>query len=496
MSIDRCTLTGHPRRRAVHTSACHLLLAFGLLCGLGRMLAAQDDFDDFGPKPSRGEEVRERYESAIEKHRDDPETLVLTGLVADRKLREVEVLAEATGLAPEETAEFLLIGKGSSHGYEALLWSHAKPSHVHRALEFIGLEPGAPFNPGMLRFWADGDRVNLEVRELDGANGFPIEQLILDTETGETLPEEGFVFAGSMMVPPREGQAEHQYAADVYDPRSVASIYNEPAAVLDVPRQVRQGEVYGRQIVNPELVLEAGQLVRIVMAPVATNGRPRARELRLAFDYPAETNALVCRLTEDGSAVSDDGPRKLTDVLDSLVRMKKAGAAPFVTLSFDDALPVARAAKACTMMAMAESMGIARIRQPAEGQLYYRAFVPNTQWLKPKQRPSQPWELHLSSSQTNDTVTAALVRHAPVWSRDTIEPTYNRVEHAVPTPTALRKRLDEDARTRKEAGDPAVPKVLLVYAHGRMSYGDVVRFIHPVLDTHPVVYVFVTQGNE
>jgi hypothetical protein len=179
--------------------------------------------------------------------------LVLPGLLADRRARRVEVLAECTGLSANETVEFLLIDQGGSHGYEAMLWSLARPSDVDRALEFIGLRRGASVNPAVPRVWSDGDRVQLTVLPADGKS-FPIEQLILDIQTEKTLPEEGFVFAGSLTVPSADGKEPAAYAADVYDPRSLASIYNEAISVLDVPRRVDKGEAYGRQVVNPDRV--------------------------------------------------------------------------------------------------------------------------------------------------------------------------------------------------------------------------------------------------
>ena len=91
---------------------------------------------------------RAEHRKAYEGNSD---VLVLPGLVADRKERKVDILVEATGLAGGAVAEFLLVDQSSSHGYEALLWSFAKPSDVHAALLFIGLRPGAPYNPRALR---------------------------------------------------------------------------------------------------------------------------------------------------------------------------------------------------------------------------------------------------------------------------------------------------------------------------------------------------------
>ncbi len=448
---------------------------------------AQDDFEDFGPKPTGRPRARARYEAARKEHAGNADMLVLPGLVADRKARRVEVLAEATGLNSEELAEFLLVDQDSNHGYEALLWSFAKPSDVHRALEFIGLKAGTPVDPRALRFWSDGDRVVLNVR-VNGAEAFPIERLILDKETGETLPEEGFVFAGSVMVPPRGGKGPAKYAADVYDPRSVASIYNEPAAVLDVPRQATQGDVYGNQVVNPDCALDGGELLTIVMTPGEAGERLRARRVRLALDCGAGTTGTVCRLSETGGVAVAEAP-ELTPVLEKLVALKGEGPPPYVELSFGAAVPVTDVRKTCALMAMMETMRMVRIKEPEAGQPYYRAFVPDKRWLRIEERPSQPRELHLAAKAEE----TELVWHEPKWSGDSLEPTFTRRSSAVSSPEELRAKLAEDEQEALEGGTTPTPGVLLVYASRTMRYGEIMAFLRPVLGTHGTVYVFVGE---
>jgi len=329
----------------------------------------------------------------------------------------------------------------------------------------------------------------LNVRVKSGEE-FPIERLIYDKEAEQTLPEEGFVFAGSIMAPPRGGKGAAQYVADVYDPRSVASIYNEPAAVLDVPRQATQGEVYGNQVVNPECELDGGELLTIVMTPGESDGRARARQLRLALDCGAGTTGMVCRLSETGGVVVAEAP-ELTPVLEKLVALKEKGAPPYVELSFGDAVPVTGVGKVCTLMAMMETMGMARIKPPADGQPYYRAFVPDKRWLRPEGRPSQPWELHLGREDDK----AELVWHEPKWSKDSLEPTFTPRSFSVTSPEALRAELKKAEEDALAGGTAPTPGVLLVYAPSTMRYGEIMAFVRPVLGTHGTVYVFV-EGEE
>jgi len=414
---------------------------------------------------------------------------VLPGLVANRKTRQVEVLAECTGLGGGTELEFLLVDQDSSHGYEALLWSYAKPGDVHKALEFIGLKPGRPYNPAAMRFWADGDPVTLSVTVDDGTP-VPIEQLVLDNETETTLPEDGFIFTGSIMAPAPDGSGRQIYVADVYDPRSVASIYNEPAAVLDVPRQANKGELYGRQVVNPDYALDHGTLLTIVMEPKA--GFTRAEPVRadLALLYPAGATNVVLRLSGAESNVLAEASA-MVPILEQLQALRKGEVAPVVSLTIADACPVEAIVAPSIALSMMESLGLARMQPPGEGSLYYRAFVPQKAWMQPQGRPSQPWELHLRV-QDGD-IKGAMVLHEPVWGEAGASPTFTRRSLDVGNPAALRRQLDADAEARQAAGKSALPGVLLVFAAPDVTYGTLLAFVQPVLDTHGTIYVFVAS---
>jgi hypothetical protein len=445
------------------------------------------------PKPAGAAHAQARHQADLKAHGGNSEMLVLPGLLADRKLRRVELLAEHTGLAGGEFVEFLLVDQSSGHGYEALLWSYAKPSDVHRALEFIGLKPGTPVDPAGLRFWAEGSPLALSVRR-DGEPGtFPIGKLILDTATGKTLAEDGFIFTGSFRMPPREGQPAARYAADVREPRSIASIYNEPTTVLDVPGRVSQQEAYGRLVVNPGLPLAGGSLLTIVMTPGDPVARPPSRHFVLSMDRGAgERAGFSFRLAEDGQAPRREAsePRP---ILEELVALRGEGGAPHVELRFGDRLPVKDVAMTCLLMAKMGSMGMVRIDPPAPGQLYYGAFLADKVWETHRERPRQPWELHLRRD--GDTLKAELVRYEPGREEGGGEPGFARSGFDLSAPGELRARLEEQARASRAAGLVPPPPVLLVYAPPGMLYGEIMSFVRPVQDTHRTVFVFIQNGE-
>lgn len=448
----------------------------------------EEDPEHYGPKPNGAPEARARYEANLAAHAKDPDKLVLPGLLADRRARRVEVMAESTGLSANETVEFLLIDQGGSHGYEAMLWSMARPSDVDRALEFIGLRRGASVNPAVPRLWSDGDRVQLTVIPPDG-NTFPIEQLILDIRTEKTLPEEGFVFAGSVTVPSADGKAPAAYAADVYDPRSLASIYNEATSVLDVPRRVDKGESYGQQVVNPDRVFAGGTLLTVVMTPARIPGASDAPSLRLKMDAVPNSTGVVCRLTDRDDKLlleSED----LMAVLEKIVPTHSGAITPFLDLALGEHLPLPHAQKAAALLAALEPLGVVRVRPPPRDHLYHRAFAPDPEWREPAGRPSQPWELHLAHEK--GAVSATLVRHDPgAEPVDADPPAFTR--HSVPLagPDELRAKLHAETEKRLRAGAPLIPGVLFVFAAPDLTYGEMMAYVRPVQGTHGTIYVFV-----
>lgn len=449
----------------------------------------QDQQDAYGPKPARGKDVKALYEVNLATNKGNADVLVLPGLVANRKEKTVEVQVESTGLKADELAEFLLVGHESSHGYEAMLWSHAKPSDIQRALIFIGIKPGAPRNPLLPQLSRGGGKVLLTVREKDGES-YPIEKLIFDKSTEKTLPEDGFVFSGSLRIPAGSMKAG-ELVADHDELRSVASLYSEPTAVLDVPRRINQGEVYGQQVVNPELVSKGGDLLTVVMTPAPSDGKLEAKNLNLLIYTSKGTNGVVCRLSEKEKVLCDEA--QIATVIEQVVGLKKESGTPFVHLAFGKDLPLAVVSKVAMVMTMMETMDVVAIEPPTGAELYYRAFAPNNEWLKPDGRPCQPWELHLGREQGK--VAGALIWNEPIYSADGLQQTFKKHEVKVADAQAMKNHLEADAKKRKETGQSALPSVLLVYVKGNLNYGELMAFLTPALSTHGTVYVFLQGVN-
>ena len=330
--------------------------------------------------------------------------------------------------------------------------------------------------------------------------------MILDTQTGATLPEDGFVFVGSLTLPPPKGQTEPVYAADEYDPKSIASIYNESAAVLDVPRQAPQGELYGRQVVNPERMLPRGELSTVLLVPETRTIDKKVRNLVLGV-LPAvpQTNAVMVPMNrtesvppvqftlDEADGSTTNGRMTLAAAFVKLSMLVNDKYNPYVAVRFHHSLALSDIHEVALVVALFEEKLGVRIKAPEEGHLYYKAFVPDAAWRMPGRRPSQPWELRLSKA--DGKIAGKLALNELYWARDSLEPAFSNRSFAVSAPAAVREIIDAEAERRKKAEQTPVPAVLFIFADGRVTYGELLAFIGPMLPTHKTIHIFLDPAR-
>lgn len=416
----------------------------------------------------------------------DPTVLELPFLKADREAREVRLDARSTGLEARTQAEFFLIATNSGHDYEAIAVVKARPSHVHRALEFIGMTPGKPVDSKALRFWPRGERVIGEIEWRDG--GTPtgalrrvrLERTLIDTRTGRPLPDDGLVFTGSTHAPAADGTGT-VYAADEFEPNSIASAFNLEATVLDIPRRGGQNALYDYQVVNPEHVLPRDFALTVILRPEPrTNGVPRVTDLDLMIEPPAakgQVAQLRLRAAAGTARIGHDNPGEIARSLDAIVA---SGRDPHLTVRVEPTVPLGSLKTLGNVIARLTDDHHARIEPPPEGQIYYRAFTPDPAFRSRSDRPTQPWELRFDRTAAGKW-NARLASVENIREIVTDTPTFKVAEFPVDSAAALRKALDDHG--------PGLP-VILVFAPVAMTYGDLMAFLGPALKTHPVVHLF------
>jgi hypothetical protein len=437
------------------------------------------------PREANAARADELYALNREEYKTNTNMLVRRGLLADRTRHRIVIYAESIRLGDGSPAEFPLIAESSGKDYEALAVSFAKPSAIHEALVFIGVPPGFGMDLSLQRFWPKGERIKITFHFTELINGkpkarsVPAEQLIIDTRTGKTLPESGFVFTGSAWMPaPDTLQTGLVYAADIFSPNSIVSVYNESGTVLDVPRRASQHEVYSFQVPNPGKPLPHAQFIQVVLEPEQNGGIPRVCNLTLKIAPGAEKPPVLSYVLDGGSGTGTTHTN-MADILKAIEGLTGNQRDPFVTIHPDDTLSLASLHDAATLIDTLENTHGIRIDPPPQGHPYYRAFLPDEKHRDRSGRPVQPWELHLT--QTDGIVTGELVRLEEEWKGEDSQPIYHERRFAVASMGSLSEVLQQQD----------APSIVLVFAPPELPYGLLRRFIAPAIEKKMILYIFL-----
>lgn len=481
-------------------------VAFALAAASMSATAVQPS-DDVEARHAAVQRLREASAATDRKNEllygNDDRYLVREGLLADRTTRTVTFRAYATGIRGNDPIEFFVIGPASGKAYEAIAVSLARPSDVRAGLEFIGMTPGRGVNYLRNRFFPKGERVNMtfrwEVAEADGTVSrvsARAEQLLLlrgpDGElTGTTLPPTGLVFTGGVFLPP-DDDGTVRFHADVTDPGSIASNYNEPTTVLDMPALARQSEVYRSRVINPafpldfatpvEVVLEPQQPIdappRVVDLTLTATGGPELTRLTFNLDSPGETDAGRPRISLDSGT--------LPALLGAVAALREAQREPFVTVLPADDLQLRTLEQLYRLLAGLQSDDALRLEPPpetpaGEGHLFYEAFLPDPRWRNPEDRTWQPVELRWRDDGTvvlRDYTERALAPRG--------EARFTFAETEVADPASLQRLLAERVQQRRP---------LAIFAPETLTYGQLRRWTAPAVTPDWVVWVFLEPAR-
>lgn len=456
----------------------------------------------------------------------DAGTLLFPGILADRRTGTVRVTAEATGIASDDPMEHLVIAAGGGKDYEAFAFSLARPSHVHRALRFVGLKPGHPSRQVRgVPTWPKGPRVVAHVEweaQQDGrtvTRRVRLEQLVLDKSTGDIMPlDDGFVFTGSEVVEHPDQPTNTVYSADVFEPKAVISSYNESAAVLSPARLAPQSVVYQSQILNPLYTHEFPEARPLHLVLTRQNRDPnfsRVRELAVHIapgpDEPARQShqlryslahgALQNHGADPPEATATDGetdrvqwkprpepvfrygePAVLDEAgfLARLARLLEDGHDPFLQVTFDDRLLLLAAQHVSVLLEQIEGPNAVRTTPPNVGQLHFRAFMPDERWADPARRVVHPWELRLAATPEGN-VSGSLRFYRTQWTDD-----------GQSTVTAEDRTVaDGEELARAVQSERPGMAAMVVFADPMLTYGTLRTFISPAMQHYPTVFIFV-----
>lgn len=443
--------------------------------------------------------VATRHEENARKYANNKDMLVYPGLIADRKARRVTLTAAAAALSHRDPIEFFLIPENSVKDHETLALTFAKPSQIHEAMQFIGMKPGRPVNYDKLHLWPKGERVAMifHWHEPPASEGQPsqlrsvrAETLVhrVDEKDNRTpLPATGLLYTGSYMTT-NENTGQKVLAADISDSMSIASTYNEPSTLFDLPYRAPQSDVYGSLQGNPNYRFKRYDEVTITIEPLDKPGHTRVLDLDLKI-YSANKGPAGS-LKQLGFALYHDKKqlnpgRDFQGVITTLARLSRENKDPFVTAHVDGQITVQAVKQMMTLLSAMQSHEGMRLEAPPEGQLFHEAFMPPDHWRDRKKRLLEPWELHLSEDGSDVPVRLLDVREE--WlgggkSKITETP------HEVKTP-------EDVARIVKEQDDKR-PRAIFVFTPANLLYEDLLAWLTPAMKTHEVVYVFLPEEQK
>ncbi len=439
-------------------------------------------------RPAARADALRDHAQAAQRLGDAAHLMVRPGLVADREARTVRLWAAATAIQHDEPVEFFLITDDSGKAYEALAVAFVEGADVVEAMRFIGMAPGKPVDYDALRAWPKGERVTMHFEwKQDGgeARSARAESLIHDEATGRPLDPTGLIFTGSYRLPAGEG-GQRPLAADAYGVGPIASTYNEPTTIFDVPRRSAQGAVYERYTPADAFTLMPWQPVQVVIRPQRPDGPPRVVEITMdvTLGRPDPTAKQLGALRIGLVGASGERIAEPGDVAAALAKLADLAAHerdPYVTVRIGDAVPLGLAHGLAQVFAAAEGPQGLRIEPPPPGHLYYRAFLPPRDLRERSKRLFHAWELRLAPADADPprlTLIETYDKRNDMGSLLTGE----RITHPA-DPAALAAKL------KQVDGDR--PRELFVHAPGATRYGRLMRVLQPVMKTHNTIHVYL-----
>jgi hypothetical protein len=190
----------------------------------------------------------------------DKRTISIPARIAPRKIDDPRYKE----IYPIEVIACWAFPKGQK-AHETVVTMDVKPSEVHKALEELGLKPGAPAR-GDSKEPPRGPEVKIYL-EVPGEDGQPrrlaIEKLLLDPKTNKAMPKVQWRFTGSVMSQPDPDKPNKVYGADLTG--TLISIFPVTDQTVFQTNLTMKEEKYVKLETNKRLLPKEGTPVRLVL---------------------------------------------------------------------------------------------------------------------------------------------------------------------------------------------------------------------------------------
>lgn len=404
---------------------------------------------------------------------------VWNGVVADRKAKTVTLFAVGTNIQPTDPVEFFVAPITSGKDYESLSVTTAMPSDVKAALEFIGLKPGRGVDFNADRYWPRGPRVVMTL--IIAGKPVRAESLVLDTRAHRPLVPSGFVFAGSFTRDDADGKP--LLAADVHEARPISPLYNDPAGLLELPRQARQSEIYGSQRPSPVFTVKANEPIDVVLTPAT--GEDAVGEKAAVI-----TTAVIDGTTRYSLSIGDPPATTTADhlkldlptLIATFAKQADGKDDVFTRVDIAPDTPVKDVRHLFAVLQAVEKDRGVKLEPPSADQLFFRAYFPDESWKDRNTRLGEPWELFLTRDAAG-TLVAKLERQVEEdgGNKKTVQTTQPA------DPQAMARHID--------ANPSQWSRTLFVYPPADFTQGELMAWTLPSKKTLPRIFVFPADAK-
>lgn len=249
--------------------------------------------------------------------------------------------------------EFFIAGPESDHDYESMFLLENSVQELAEAFAKAGFPLGTPTDYKICRFWPVGDDVAFEPDIWSFIRDMRDERKADILFTGGTRGADGMPEAATNM------------------PQAVFALYDCSQSLFQFDDALGQSDTYGR--FRPKVKIPQGEKRTLT---VTWKGGGRHEKFDLRLEPGALTNTIA------------------------LIREKASGDKELdVTTFFSPDMTIKEARDFATALAMVDSYRV-KLNSFADGQFFYRAFMPLERWRDRKERLTQPYEVRLDENGT------------------------------------------------------------------------------------------------
>lgn len=310
------------------------------------------------------------------------------GVTADPAAHTVRIAAKACGMTAADTVEFVAVAAGSDHAYESIFETLAGAAEIAAALEAAGIPRGLPPDSRKARFWPCGESVEVSFR-IAGGPELPLSSVLKDTS-----PSAGdSPAAGPAVATLGERRSDGSPEAAANSPFAVFALYNCPQSLLAVPGSYMQSAVYGR--FKPAMTIAGDTPAEII---VKWSGERRVRRYGAVLSQGADGKILARTFPADGGKTrpGDGAPAaEFQAFLAEMRNEKDKGRDVYLTPGFSRETTLAQAAAIAAVFPVIDGKGV-KVNGALPGQPFYQSYLPDESWRERKNRPFQPFEIHIA----------------------------------------------------------------------------------------------------